>query len=176
LAAGLAVAALAACSGIRTMADRPGIDAATLGTYAWSTDGSRPDAQLAAGNAALDERVRSAVDRELRRLGMRKAEPHEATVLVRQAATVGLTLRPLDPYYSLYTFEEHEEGRLTLDFIDARTGSRVWRGAASGKLRCVTRGVGLLEPHWVGTSEERSWPIEDMVVAVLDPLHRGRSR
>jgi hypothetical protein len=149
-------------------AEQPG-RAPAFETYAWSREAPPSDGTgTPLDEEALLQRTQDAVDAKLASIGMfRVAHEEDAGLLLAPRLGIEVKLEPRDPYYSYYSAEKLEVGVLTIAFIDAETHELVGREASRHDLRTAARGVGLNTLQFVSTSEERVWPIEQMVDDVL---------
>jgi len=172
----VAVVALAGCTRIEVRSDRDAsVDLAAVDTYAWVEDPRPPDL---AGTPVYDDglvaKVQEAGDRELAAMGLRLVPEEGARLLVAPHLSVEVKDRFNDPFYEFYAIERYEEGTLRLEFLDASTEQRVWKGSASRRLRTVSQSVGMYAPKFVETSEERTWEIERLASAILDQFARAQ--
>jgi hypothetical protein len=169
----LSLLLLGACT-VTNLASDAGADAEHPGrspafeTYAWSREAPPLDGTGQLDEEALLRRTQDAVDARLASIGMfRVADEEDAGLLLAPRLGIEVKLEPRDPYYSYYSAEKLEVGVLTIAFIDAETHELVGREASRHNLRTAARGIGLNTLQFVSTSEERVWPIEQMVDDVL---------
>jgi hypothetical protein len=121
-------------------------------TYAWLPDPPGHAGDPVLHNALIAERVRGAVDRELRAMGYREAPVAEANVHV--AYYVGLESRVswqmisrsyhysgggrLDRHTTQTALREFDQGTLLIDVLDPALRRLVWRGTAQARVRAST--------------------------------------
>ena len=141
--AAFASAALAAgaCASMRisSFVER-GVDFTQYHTYAWAADPSRTtgDPRLD-NNPFFQERVRTAVDRQLASRGFEQIPAGEAQLLVHYHASVNQTLdvNGADQKYGYCDDCKpfvYDAGSIVLDLVDARTDTLVWRGWSEGSI------------------------------------------
>ena len=147
----------------------PGIDLAHYETYAWGPADRLPlsDPRLRE-NAFFVDDVHGAIDRGLRRRGLRPAESDPADVLVHYHAAVARRLEvPARhaPFSDCVGNEcsrnvvGYDAGTLVIDLVDARSQRTVWRGWAEHRLEDM-----LDDPRAVRRR------IDDAVRRILDTL------
>lgn len=114
-------------------------DFSTYQTYAWGPADALPtgDPRLD-NNPFFNERVRQAIERNLRERGLRKSTGDDPDVLVHYHATIQqrIDTYTVDREYG-YTYgqtetqiHEYEQGTLIMDIAVAETKSVIWRGWA----------------------------------------------
>lgn len=82
----------------------------------------------------LDARLRPAVEAELVSAGMTKANKPDFWVTYWIDVKDRENLDPVNTYVSVVGKEEFKSGALVLDFIDATTNQRYWRGLVMGDI------------------------------------------
>jgi hypothetical protein len=145
----------------------PGADLAAYDSYDWSPERQGSAVADPGGDEFLHERVQRAVDRNLQARGFRRVAEGPG-LLVRQTTQVAVQVLARDPYYTVSVAEQVEVGRLTLEFLDAKTNRTVWRGSGDRRLRTSALGYGLYRLQFVATDEERSWQLPQTVAAILE--------
>jgi hypothetical protein len=138
IAAG-AVALAAACAPVRVNASlERGMDFTRYSSYAWAAND-----QFTTGDPRLDNneffenRLRTTAERILGERGFEKASGTTADLIVHYHAnaTQRIDVNALDRQYG-YCEECHssiyDAGTITIDFVDARTNTLVWRGWSEG--------------------------------------------
>ncbi len=160
---------LAACTTIQVSTDfDPGIDFGALETYAWLPDSERRHGDPRIDNTLLDQRVRSAVDRELEARGFRILQSGTPDFLVTHFAAVDRRIRVDQIYrssrgpgwgqsgWSDTVVNEYEQGTLLLDVLDPRSRNLMWRGTAAARLGTAK------------TPEQRTQRVNEAVERLLD--------
>jgi hypothetical protein len=158
---------IAGCSSFHVQTERdPSLDSSKLKDYAWVPMPPPLGPMTPGEDAKLNDEIRQSIDRELAARGMRSVPESEAQFLVRCQTRVQLKQEVNDPYYSNETVEVHEEGRLTIDFLDRGEGIILWHGTGRADLRTVSEGTTFsgLQPT---DAPERPWPVDDLVKAIL---------
>lgn len=122
-------------------------DYSKLNTYSWVPAG--PKGRGFRGNSLLEDRVRSAVDRQLQAKGFVKTEGRSPDFFVNYTVTLDqktniqiiqehYDYRPITwgaaPGHTMVDVHEYDEGTLILDIIDARTRKLIWRGSAKDEV------------------------------------------
>jgi hypothetical protein len=144
----LAVAAVAGCASIRVDSDHdPAVDFSVLHRYAWLAESQPPSGDPRLDDAELDARIRGALDAQLAKRGLRRADTSAADFLVAYFVAVEQK-RDVETIYRSYgragwggggtgeaVVREYEEGTLLIDFLHPETGSVLWRGTARAELR-----------------------------------------
>lgn len=159
------LAGLVACSSVQTTAHKvDSTDFDLFRTYAWlDVDDAFP-----AGEAELVARTRLAAGDELADIGLREAPRGEAELWLDLHADVEVRERHRDPFFAFYRIERYEVGSVTITAVDPLDRRDLWTGTARAELRVLERGFGTATPTYTDAEEERAWPIEAMVAALID--------
>jgi hypothetical protein len=160
-AVALASVTLAGCAtmNVSSYVER-GVDLGRYRTFQWA-----PADQLATGDPRLDnnpffqERVLSAVERELARKGLEKTTG-TPDFLLRYHASVKQEIM-LSGGDGRDGADVYDAGTLLIDFVDARTNRLLWRGWAEGTIDGV-----IDDQAWM---EQR---IDEAVARILERLPR----
>jgi hypothetical protein len=144
----LALLATVVCAGIPVDVDYdPAADFSGYRTFAWLVPENPPTGHPALDNPLLAERIRSAIEGELRARGYAAAAPSRADFRVGFQITLQqkLDAYTVDHYYGyaprwgpIYVPETvvhtYDEGTLVVDIVDARQRRLVWRGWTSQRV------------------------------------------
>ena len=147
----LTVMALSACSSMKTSSDYdPKVDFSEVKTYAWIERKTQETVYHLDG--LMDQRVRSAVDRQLQLKGLTKVTANSADVLVNYLTKIDKKIN-VDSFNSSFGYHpyygsawgsgmvvqtrvrEYEVGTLILDLVDRKSGQLIWRGSVADTLR-----------------------------------------
>ncbi len=165
---------LCACSSIRVDADYdPEASFTPLQTYSWFPDESGPGADPRTGDSLVSERVTSAVNRELKKMGYELVSPPaDFSVGFSISVRRGIDVHSEPIYYGHYgrcsnslgygmgfgintRVSEYEEGMLQIDIIDPLANKLLWRGTGTSRLRDNQ------------TPEQKTKRIDEIVAKVL---------
>jgi Domain of unknown function (DUF4136) len=158
---------IAGCTNFHVQSEHdPSFDYSKFKAYAWAPMTPTLGSTRPGDDAKLNDEIRRSVDSELASRGMRSVPEGEAQFLVRCETRVQFKQEVNDPYYSNESVEVHQDGRLTIDFLDPREGLILWHGTGYADLRTVSEGTTFsgLQPV---DSMERLWPVDDLVKAIL---------
>lgn len=147
-----------------------GVDVRQYRTYAWG----QADAQ-STGDPRLDnnrffqERIQSAVEKQLEARGFEKTEG-SPELLIHYHASVEQQVNPdgVDqPYTTCEDCEPYvyDAGTIVVDLVDARTRRLVWRGWAEGSIDGVVDNQAWMEKR-----------IDEAVIRIMERLPRGMGR
>ena len=133
------------------------VDFARLTTYAW-LESPALKSDLAPGatdnpglsQTALEPHIMAAVDRELARRGLKRADSDspQVSVVYYAALKVGTTASELGSYYQYTTgwalpfapgsmpsmVDVYEQGSIVVDMVDRVSNKAIWRGSASSRV------------------------------------------
>lgn len=167
--------ALAGCSGVKVKTDYDSTaDFSAYDTYAWASQPSESNTgRTDRRGVPTLQQIQQAVDGHLTAIGMRKVSEDEANLLITNDLGVYEKKQINDPYYAFYAIELYEEGSLTLDFIDAKTGHLIWSGTGRRRLRHTAHKIGPYGMRFAETSERRQWRVQEMVDAILSKYPPG---
>ncbi|MCA9284191.1 MAG: DUF4136 domain-containing protein [Phycisphaerales bacterium] len=160
-------AVVGGCTPVRTDG-LPSAEVAAFETYAWRQGMDLDETMPGVANGeSLFAEIRAAADQALAAKGLRLVAPTDAQLLAEIRVAIEEETQRNDPEYAYYTVERFEEGRIALEFADARDDTLVWRGIGSTRLRVVAKGIGLYDVQFVQTEEQRDWPVTKMVDAIV---------
>lgn len=154
-AAGLAMAALAACAPLRVRSfEASGAGVAGYRTYQWADDGERAtgDPRLDS-NPFFERRIIADADRELAARGYERVTDGSAGLVLHYHASVGQQLsvgargHALDNCRDCAAPSLYDEGTLMLDLVDAKTEQLLWRAWAEGSIDGLIDNQQWLEEH-----------------------------
>lgn len=137
LAAGLVVAAAAACAPLQVNTfEPPARDVSDYQTYAWRTSGGRAtgDPRLD-GHSPFESYVTATIDEQLRGRGLEPAVTGMDLIVHWTATTTQRVSRGVGRGRNACAdcgLDVFDEGALVIDFVDAQTNGLVWRGWATG--------------------------------------------
>lgn len=151
--AGLLLSILAGCSSLKTSSDYdPSANFSDVKTYAWVERKTQDTHYHLDG--LMDQRVRSAVNRQLSLKGMKQVAPAKADVLMNYLIKVDKKINVdtfnsnygYNPYYGhgwgmsgfMYSqtrVREYEVGTLILDMVNRESGKLIWRGSVADTIR-----------------------------------------
>ena len=148
IAISLLAVAVVNCSSVRVQTDfDPGTNFSALRAYAWLADKQPPTGDPQIDNALLDARIRRAIDTQLVADGHEKTEPATADFLVGYHVAVDSKV-DVDTIYRSYgragwggggsaetIVRQYDEGTLLIDLLHPQSGSLLWRGTATTRLR-----------------------------------------
>ena len=128
-----------------------GVDFRQFKTYAWA-----PETDLATGDPRLDnnpffiERVQASAERELAARGFGKVSSGTPDLVLHYHASVRqrLDLSTVDQKYGecpTCGMSVFDQGTLTLDLVDARTNTLIWRGWSERSLGGVVNNQDIFE-------------------------------
>jgi len=176
----LASLTVSACSDIIIRTDyQPGTHFSSLKTYAWL-----PDIQKKTGNPALDSsllnnRIRNALEVNMRAIGFRRVSPDQADVYLAYYITLESRIESFPtsmtyyngPHYGRsygYAFgygneiQEFQYNTLYVDLISPSSKQIIWRGSAES----------LLEDS--STPEKRELRVNNIVSKIMQEYPPGR--
>lgn len=151
-------------------------DPTALQTYAWRQPPSLAAEQSTPADEAVLKRLELAVNSELSRMGLDRADAATADVLVDARLSVVERLQKNDPVFSLWVAEKWEEGFVAVEFLEQATMRSLWFGEISHRLRYTAHAIGTHAPTFSPTDEERLWQIESIVGRILEPLRAARAQ
>lgn len=156
-------AALVGCSPISVKTDYDSeVDFAKYKTLKWMPRSEKGGRDTVHDNSLLDNRIKRAVDRELKTKGYEVIDSGRADVLlayhvgVRErvdVSTVGYGYWRGRYHGRTRYVERYKEGTLIIDFVDPEMKQLVWRGAATGV---------------IGSMEESEERINDSVAKIFE--------
>lgn len=171
VAALVAIAVLAGCSGISVNADfDPAVNFAALRSYAWlPAGGERRSDDPRLDNSLLNQRIERAIDDALASKGFTKVAVDDADFLVTFHINVDqrLDVTTIPTAYGYRgrwgggfggmetRVDQYEQGTLLIDFVDKGKADLLWRG--SGQTR--------LSEH--RSPEDREKRVREVVAAIL---------
>ena len=147
---------LSACAGISVNQDfSPGRDFSALSSWDWMPAEDRQGGDPRADNPLVDERIRSAIEGQMRTKGFRKVASGEPSFRVGYHLILEdqVDYETVNAYWGrgwgyrgvygrygpamaasqTYTVE-YTQGTLIIDFFDVESKELVWRGSAEGKI------------------------------------------
>ncbi len=177
----LASLTISACSDLIIRTDyQPGTDFSALKTYAWL-----PDMQQKTGNPALDSsllnnRIRNALEYNMRAIGFRSVNPDQADVYLTYYLTLESRLESFPTtttYYGGYNhgrsygyalgygneIQEFQYNTLYIDLISPTSKQILWRGSAES----------LLEDS--SSPEQREQRVNKIVSTIMQEYPPGRA-
>ncbi|QBF81885.1 DUF4136 domain-containing protein [Shewanella maritima] len=148
----IAIAALSACSSLKTNSDfDPGVSFDQYKSFAWIEKKSDSQYHL---DGLMDQRVRNAVNNEMTAKGLKQVGAESADLLVNYLTKVDKKINVdtfhtnygYNPYYyrgwgyggsmqSHTTVREYEVGTLIIDLVDNKTDKLVWRGTVADTIK-----------------------------------------
>lgn len=144
--------------------------------YAWLSEApshaeapARAPGQLRIDDPGLLDEVRLLADGQFAARDFAPAAPiQEARYIAVPRVWVEVHEEWHDPLFSASNVARYERGGVGIDLYDAKTGERVWCGAASTRLRDVALGYGVKLRRYALTGEERAWRIPAKVEALFE--------
>ena len=131
--------------------------------------------QLPVDDPGLLEEVRLLADEQFAARDFTPAVPiQEARYIAVPRVWVEVHEEWHDPLFSASNVARYERGGVGIDLYDAKSGQRVWCGAASTRLRDVALGYGVKLRRYALTGEERAWQIPAKVQTLFTrfPIER----
>jgi hypothetical protein len=144
---------LLACSSVRVSQDfDPAMNIEGLKTYAWKFETQEPTGDFRVDNPLLDGRIREAVDRNMAALGFQKLSDGTPDFLIvyqyviqrkiasdRVQTGVGFGFGTWGSAGGIgvstgSSVSEFDEGLMAIDFLEATSGTLLWRGSGSRRV------------------------------------------
>jgi hypothetical protein len=172
--------ALAACASapIDSKAEAFG-ELSVPATFVWFAEAPEAGAAEATGNDAsklhlddpgLLEELRLQAEEEFAARGITVTRASDANYIAVPRVWVELRTERRDPIYSAAIAARYEVGGVAVELFDAKSGERLWSGAATARLRDVSLGYGVDVVRYAPTNEERSWRVQAKVRSLFARL------